>query len=213
LEKFDFSAIEDFDKHISISIPNYNGLFEVFQKLAVDFTPMHGTLVDLGCSTGNFLSVLPKIPDTTYIGVDVVDFHGRRLGEYEFICDDAIQFLKKTHRADVIVSMFFLQFLSKHQRAMVIRELNRLVKGGATLLLAEKTLIDDVKVNKSLHDLHLQKKRELFTDTEILDKEKQLASSMFCLTSMEIERELDLIGSTREQVWQSFGFKGWVIHE
>ena len=57
----------------------------------------------------------------------------------------------------------------------------------------------------------MREKREHFTDKEILDKDYQMFGTMFCSDSNQIEEEFKLIGEC-EQVWQSYNFKGWIIH-
>ena len=57
----------------------------------------------------------------------------------------------------------------------------------------------------------MREKREYFKDKEILDKDYQLFGTMFCSESSQIEKELAYLGQY-EQVWQSYNFKGWIVH-
>ena len=67
---FEFDTIEDFDKHINLSIPSYETLSDVFTGVACAFAQPESSVVDVGCSTGKFLSDLPKANDCNYIGID-----------------------------------------------------------------------------------------------------------------------------------------------
>jgi hypothetical protein len=58
--------------------------------------------------------------------------------------------------------------------------------------------------------LHIQEKRKGFTDTEILDKDDQLAVSMYCKNERELNSELNHIGVSTK-VWQSYNFMGFCI--
>ena len=204
-ETFDFNKIKNFDKHIELSIPNYDGLFDIFTNIAIEYIPPEGICVDLGCSTGKFLTQLPKV-EAEYVGVDFVDM-GTRENQFDYVQMDILEYLKSLHYADVIVSMFTLQFIGNRKRLHIIAELRRLINGGATLLMAEKVYIDDSKINTILHKSHYRQKRQHFTSDEILDKDFQLSGSMFCKNQTEIEYELNCLGKYT-QVWQSYNFKG-----
>ena len=60
--------------------------------------------------------------------------------------------------------------------------------------------------------MHIQTKRENFTDSEILDKDNQLSISMFCKTENEIMAELNELGKVTP-VWQSYNFLGYVVQK
>ena len=49
---FEFDAIEDFDKHINLSIPSYDTLSNVFTGITCAFGYPESAVVDIGCSTG-----------------------------------------------------------------------------------------------------------------------------------------------------------------
>tara|TARA_R110000868_G_scaffold161145_2_gene391114 strand:- start:622 stop:1272 length:651 start_codon:yes stop_codon:yes gene_type:complete len=208
-EPFDFSAIEDFDAHISLSIPNYSGLMDVFTALFLEYMPPKGKCIDIGCSTGSLLNSLCELTEGDYIGVDNVRMAGMT-NTFTFKEEDCIDYLKNLESADIIISSFTLQFLGKHKRVQAVNELTRLVKGGATLLVAEKVYYEDAKVNTVMWREHIRQKRKAFTDTEILDKDYSLFGSMFCETQRSLDEELKSIGLT-SQVWQSYNFKGFII--
>jgi tRNA (cmo5U34)-methyltransferase len=207
---FDFNDVSNFDDHIRDSIPNYNTLSETFHALTLEYLGDECTCVDLGCSTGRFLNSLPKLKGTNYIGVDINSF-GDYVKEFTFVEDDVVDYLWKLDKADVIICMFTLQFLNKNRRKYALMQLQRLVNGGATLLLAEKVLIDDVRINHVLHKEHIHSKRSHFTDTEILQKERDLSGCMICKTESEMQQELKMFPKVT-QVWQSYNFKAWCIY-
>lgn len=207
-KQFSFDDINDFDRHIALSIPNYDGLCNIFEALTVENVNPFGTFVDCGCSTGRFVSNLPKNETSTYVGSDIIDI--RKYHDFEFIQGDSVELLKSMNCVDVVCVMFTLQFLGKHKRAEMIGELKRLADGGAKILIAEKVLIGDVKVNQVLHREHIRQKRQSFSDNEILKKDYELMGSMFCLSGSEIANELSVFNNV-EQVWQSYNFKAWCV--
>ena len=70
MSKFDFNKIEDFDEHINLSIPNYEGLINQIVKFSDYFVDEHTNVYDLGCSTGKMFKMLELIDSANYIGVD-----------------------------------------------------------------------------------------------------------------------------------------------
>lgn len=207
-KKFSFDLIDDFDRHISLSIPNYEGLCDIFRAISVENVNPKGVFIDCGCSTGRFLSELPRLDDAKYIGCDLIDI--RKYHDFTFFQSDNIDYLKGINYADVVVVMFTLQFMGKHERKGMIRELKRLNDNGAVILIAEKVLIDNVIVNQVLHREHLRAKRRSFLDSDILDKDYDLRGSMFCLTDSQINKELSIFKNPT-QVWQSYNFKAWCM--
>ena len=195
--KFDFSKIQNFDNHIKLSIPDYDSLSNIFKHLALRYADTSQPIVDLGCS----------------MGVDEISTHmPNDVDNVKFIDIDANQFFRvnRNQQFSVIVSMFFLQFLNKQTRRSVLEYIEEQVRGGATLLISEKVYLPDVKLHQAISRLHIQNKREKFSDTEILDKEKAMEDSMFCVVSTELENKLKQMGKV-SKVWQSYNFMGYVV--
>lgn len=209
---FDFNKIEDFNKHIAMSIPNYEQLFSIFSELAGVFSEPNTCVIDYGCSAGRLLINLPKKETVKYFGVDIANLLPKENVEQTlFVNRDAIAFDHSfTEPVSVMISMFFLQFLGNRKRRDMLKVLQRRVKQGAVLLIAEKTVIDDAIVNSIISRLHVQEKRKNFTDEEILNKDKQLLQSMFCKQESDLLLELCQIGNPTK-VWQSYNFCGYVV--
>jgi tRNA (cmo5U34)-methyltransferase len=211
--RFDFKKVDDFEKHIELSIPNFLTLDNIFKHVTHEFAQPESTVVDLGCSTGRFLSGLTKIEGCQYVGVDTVDMETRR-DNFLFIEGDVEKWLEEqlqnTAVASVIVSMFFLQFLGAKKRARVLNLIRHHIELGAKLLISEKVFLEDSRLQSLIHRLHIQEKRKGFTEKEILDKDLQLSVSMFCKQESELEAELKQLGAVTK-VWQSYNFMGYVV--
>jgi len=207
-KSFDFKGITNFDRHIEVSIPNYSGLAEIFSAIACENVHPNGLFLDLGCSTGKFISSLPKIDGAEYCGVDTVDI--RAHGGFKFIEGDALDYVKGIETADVVCAMFLLQFMGRHKRAEMINELVRLNSNGAVILLSEKIYLDNSHLNLTLHREHQRKKRDSFSSDEILEKDYSLVGSMYCVSESIINCELDKFKNCTT-VWQSYNFKGWAL--
>ena len=199
----DFKKVDDFEKHIELSIPNFLTLDNIFKHVTHEFAQPESTVVDLGCSTGRFLSGLTQIEGCQYVGVDTVDMETRR-DNFLFIEGDVEKWLEEqlqnTAVASVIVSMFFLQFLGAKKRARVLNLIRHHIELGAKLLISEKVFLEDSRLQSLIHRLHIQEKRKGFTEKEILDKDLQLSVSMFCKQESELEAELKQLGAVTK-VW------------
>ena len=205
---FDFSSIHDFDRHIALSIPNYDGLMEIVSALFCELMPEDGVCVDIGCSTGTMLNRFAGMRSGRYVGIDSVDI--RTSGEFEFLNGKASEKLLAVSHADFVTSIFTLQFMGRHERRAALASINRLVEGGAFCVIAEKTYIDDVVINSVLHKRHYKGKRQHFTDKEIMDKDFDLLGSMHCRKASQVQSEIDAIGDNYK-IWQSYNFSAWVI--
>jgi tRNA (cmo5U34)-methyltransferase len=207
-KKFRFESVKNFDRHIALSIPNYEGLVDIVKAVFLEYMPPKGKCLDIGCSTGKVLNDLSELVEGEYAGVDLMDFQCEK--KFEFYQGDCVNRLGHTEKVDVIICLFTLQFLGKHERRKATNELMRLVGNGSTLILAEKVYSNSVKINSVLCKEHTRQKRKHFTDKEILDKEYELSGSMFCKTKTEINKEISFIGNS-DQIWQSYNFCAWVI--
>lgn len=212
--RFDFNKIDDFDSHIHLSIPSYDQLFSLFRELVSIYSHNFSSVIDYGCSTGKFLQSLPLRNDCRYIGVDNSTLIPTTSPAENliFIQDDATVEPITSQLLDdcVVVSMFFLQFLTPKKRSIMLDKFKRVVKSGGVILIAEKVILDDPYLEAIMSRLFLNEKRGKFTDEQILDKDKQLVYSMFCKTKRKLMQELLEIGDVT-QVWQSFNFMGFVV--
>jgi len=213
MNKFNFKTIDNFEKHIELSIPNFRTLDNIFFAISKEFAQPESGIIDLGCSTGRFLSKFSDANDISLYGIDTVKFKDQRTNNFIFEELDIEEGLDK-HMDDnisVIVCMFMLQFLGQKKRERVLKKLKHYVTNkGTTLLISEKVFLTDSRLQTLIHRLHIQEKRKGFTDTEILDKDDQLAVSMFCKNERELSSELNHIGVSTK-VWQSYNFMGFCI--
>tara|TARA_R110000822_G_scaffold240455_1_gene369951 strand:+ start:908 stop:1558 length:651 start_codon:yes stop_codon:yes gene_type:complete len=207
-KKFDFSEVVEFDKHIAMSIPNYDGLIDIVTAFFLELMPPTGTCIDIGCSTGSLLNSLSLMTKGTYKGVDLVDFEGDK--NFHFEQGDGVDFLAGQSGADIIISLFTLQFLGKNRRKDALREIGRLVDEGGYAVIAEKLYMGDALTNGVFHRRHMMSKRKVFLDGDILDKDEALFGSMYCSDSESAEIEYASIGKAT-RIWQSYNFAATII--
>lgn len=205
---FDFEKVEDFDSHIAMSIPDYNGLAELVETVALEYLHPEGNLLDIGCSSGRLISSLAKRTPASLIGCDVVDI--RADNKIPFYLCKASEAISLLNEVDVITSIFSLQFMSPSEREKTLWNIGEKVKNGSVAIIAEKIRLGDARVD-SVVSRHLHKlKLKNFTPTEILKKDDELFGSMFSVNSDQMKSELAEIGNAT-QIWQSCGFAAWVV--
>lgn len=211
---FDFSKVDNFDKHINMSIPHYDTLIKNFSGLINYYSQFDSTVLDLGCSTGSLLGSLQKKDSCNYIGVDKIHFKENNASQkdWSFVQDDIESFLSSNifKNFSVISSVFTLQFLPRQKRNNVLNYIKQHIEKDTVFLISEKVYLKDTILQTLIHKLHLEQKRKSFNDKEILDKELQLMNSMFCLSETELYKELQTLGNVTK-IWQSYNFMGFVI--
>lgn len=207
---FDFNNIEDFGRHIEMSVPNYRGLVDVAKAVSLEYLPNNGEMWDLGCSSGLLLNEIASASDAKLIGCDVVDMGYSK--QYDFKQMDLIDILLDHDTPNVISCLFTLQFLNPFDRNIAVNAIREHVQNGATFIVAEKTHLKCPRINAAVFRQHMRGKLDNFSADEILQKDLDLAGSMFPLSKQEMDHELRKIGEA-EQIWQSYNFKAWAINK
>lgn len=204
---FDFKKIDDFNKHINISIPNYNGLIDVLKCFIQEYVHPKGRLIDIGCSDGSLINSIHKRSDCEYIGIDIINILKY---DIDFIKGDAVDIIGRLDNIDLITSIFTLQFMGKRNRKKLLLEIKyKMQEVGCSLIVAEKVFFD-TRIDNILKKRHIQEKRCAFSDKEILDKEMALFGSMYCLTDNELKQELEELGNV-VSIWQSYNFIAYIV--
>lgn len=212
MKEFDFNKIQDFDRHINLSIPNYDFLSNHVKFLIEALTERETNVIDLGCSTGSLLLSLERDSTCNYYGYDISNLIPLDLDtEINFENKDIL----KTDYPDntsVISSIFTLQFLPTHKRKEVIRKVYNSLNEGGYFIVCEKTHSDDPSLESITNSVYYKYKRKHFTDEEILQKQQELTSVMKLKTPKMIESELSDF-SFVEMFWKSYGFCGFIARK
>jgi len=211
--KFDFNTIDNFNEHISKSIPNYDILLNSLVRLSKYFIVNKYSVYDLGCSTATLLFELSKLyPNIKKIGIDnsaniLPEEHSK---DITFLLHDLNKGIT-LESSCLVFSIFTLQFLDRGIRQDIINEVyNKLCVGGA-FIVAEKTYADSAITQDIFTFTYYDFKKSEFTEKEILDKEKDLRSILRPNRSDVNLKMLKNAGfSNIEKFYKYFMFEGYI---
>jgi len=185
--EFSFSTIENFDEHISSSIPRYEDLISSILNLSPYFIEDDTNVYDLGCSTGKLLNNLKEkniSKSASYYGLEIEDnFIDKKIESKDVnIFKQNINTYNGHNNASMITSIFTLQFIPlKDRQDMIDKIYNSLNKGGA-FIFSEKVLSKHLKLQEIMTFQYYDFKRKTFTPEEILTKENNLRNIMKPIT-------------------------------
>lgn len=211
MNAFSFDAVADgFDSHIAYSIPGYDDLIYTVIKLAPAFIEPSGRVYDLGCSTGALLKAIEHIhSDVELIGYDNEPVFQRQWHRHYLHCQDIRT--AEINYATLVFSLFTFQFLAPADVPPVVDRIYSALLPGGALIVAEKTHFETGHVQDLATTIYHQGKRQLFGDTELLDKTASLFPAMRLNTGNQTAEMLKAAGfSIVEPIWQRLHFRAWL---
>ena len=175
-----------FDDMLNRSVPYYTEMQRMIAEMSVDYA-IDGTRVyDLGCATCNaFIELDCVLPKTVkFVGVDFskemleqarekIAQHGLKR-EHELICADLNDDIK-LENASVVIMNLTLQFIRPVRRHRVMSNIARGMVPGGCMLVVEKVLSRDSKINRSFIKYYYDfKQRNGYSEMEISQKREAL---------------------------------------
>lgn len=205
--KFDFNTITDFDVHIDKSVPNYSFLTNAIKSISDYFATDKGVIYDIGCSTGKLLKSLPY--SCRKVGYDNSNLLPmEKTGNVSFVYKDITTGMD-LRNAQIIYSIFTLQFIEPNNRLRILQEIYDQLNVGGAFILCEKVYQEDGKLQEILTFSHYDYKSQFFSFDEIFLKEKDLRYIMKPKTLKENLDDLESVGfKTKATFFQSFNFVG-----
>jgi tRNA (cmo5U34)-methyltransferase len=207
---------EGFDNHIDSSIRGYSNLLEDIIAMSRYFVENDTEVVDIGCSTGKVTEMMIEQNDfarqATYRGIEIATGFTKDLKERQIslktkypstkVVFDTEEDVRLTafYNCSLVTSIFTLQFMSKKDRAEVIR-----------CIFSEKTISDNSQVQEMITFNYYDFKQKNFTAEDILTKEKTLRNMMKPNTVSEIEAMIYDAGfPVLQQFWRNHNFVGFI---
>lgn len=220
-EDFVFSerVVEVFDDMLDRSVPFYKEVINCSAQLLGSYLHSGDTVFDLGCSTGTTLLEFSRLlPDKglNFVGIDTSPamLEKARLKAELYRKQDTIRFLEEDitamHHpgAGAFNLNYTLQFIRPLQRENFLAKLYESLRPGGILLLSEKIISHDQRLNREYIDIyHRFKKSKGYSELEIARKREALENVLIPFSIEENKAMLRKIGFTSvETYFQWFNF-------
>jgi len=208
-EDFDFNerVVEVFDDMLDRSIPFYQQVITETAGLLGAHLEPGDTVCDLGCATGTTLLYLARAladMDLRFIGIDSSPamLEKARLKAEFYAEHRQIEFRRQDIAADLAVPgtgafilNYTLQFIRPVQRPVLIALLFANLRPGGLVILSEKTMLEDKRLNRTFIDrYHGFKRQQGYSDTEIARKREALENILIPFSVEENKEMLSKAG-------------------
>lgn len=184
--QFDEKVVAVFPDMIKRSVPGYANIIEQIQQLAGMYITCDSNCYDLGCSLGAASLAMSYGNQQTNVKIIGVDNSAAMIER----CQSNIDGFKhqtpislllgniqdtEIANASMVVLNYTLQFISQTLRTNVLQKIYDGMCAGGLLVLSEKILFPDDKVNHLMIELHHRFKRDNgYTELEISQKRSAL---------------------------------------
>ena len=224
-EDFDFNerVVEVFDDMLDRSVPFYQTVIKATAELLEHYLSNGDTIIDLGCATGTPLLGFAKLlkgKDFSFVGLDTSPamLEKARLKTELYGLEESISY----HNEDItklkhpgtgaFILNYTLQVIRPLKRQPLLDLLFDNLKPGGLLILSEKTICDDKRLNRIFIDIHHRFKRENgYSELEIARKREALENILIPFSIQENEMLLRNSGFTAiSPFFQWFNFTSFV---
>ena len=158
-------------------------------------------------------------PEANFIGIEISDGFQKdlkkRKEELRVQGLNNVEFLMKDIRgyqitnANLVTSIFTLQFMPKKDRKEVISNIYSGLNEGGAFIFAEKTICESALIQDMITFNYYDYKRKSFDTTDIMDKERTLRNIMKPNTWQQLELMISYAGfSTVQPFWRNHAFVG-----
>ena len=224
-EDFEFNerVVEVFDDMLDRSVPFYTEVISSSARLLDCFLHTNDTVYDLGCATGTTLlefSRLLKDKGLKFVGIDnsAPMLDKARLKSELYSKTNTLSFLEeditKLHHpgAGGFIVNYTLQFIRPLQRENFIRRIYSNLRPGGILLLSEKVISHDRRLNREYIDIyHRFKKTKGYSELEIARKREALENVLIPFSIDENKAVLKNCGfQTVDTYFQWFNFASFI---
>jgi tRNA (cmo5U34)-methyltransferase len=195
-----------FDSHVRKSVPCYDEMQRLVREISEFFINDGSRIYDLGSATGETLFLLAQKhqikKNIELIGIEqsrsMINSAQEKCSQFKnisFIHDDVTTF-ESFKDADMILSLYTLQFLPVHSRKKVIQRIYDSLNHGGAFVFAEKIYSGKHPVFEQIsNDVHWEfKTAHGLTDEMILQKQRSLRGVLIPLTYEENIRLLHNAG-------------------
>ena len=220
---FNQRVVEVFDDMVDRSVPFYRQVIESSAELLNRLTLDDDIVYDLGCSTGTSLLECARIlgdRNLQFVGIDnsapmlekaalKAELHGKK-NVVSFSLEDITEFSHSG--AGAIILNYTLQFIRPIQREDFLQRLYDHLRPGGILLVSEKVLSHNRKLNREYIDIyHSFKKSRGYSELEISKKREALENVLIPFSISENRAMLKKCGfESVETYFQWFNFASFI---
>ncbi len=184
--KWNFSDVEEnFESHISKSVPGYLAGHEYITFLSDYFISSGSTIYDIGCSTGNLLKKISEYQkeksDLEFFGIEPVNkfeeqfvkntksSQSNKTHNFEFIAQGVEELNLK--KCDLVISYYTLQFIKPKFRQSIINMIYSELNWGGGFFFFEKVRGIDARFHEMINLAYLEyKSNSGYNNDEIISK-------------------------------------------
>jgi tRNA (cmo5U34)-methyltransferase len=215
--RFDDSVARVFPDMLKRSIPGYSATLEAIGSLAARFVTAGTTAYDLGCSLGAATLAMRqgiRQPGCRIVAVDDAPAMVERCGEVlrrdgaahpgRTPVDLVLADIRDVAIADasMVVLNYTLQFVDPADRAPLLGRIGAGLVPGGVLVLSEKVVDEDPRMEPLLVDLHTEhKRRNAYSALEISRKRAALENVLIPETVRAHRERLAAAGFAHTAVW------------
>lgn len=220
---FNDRVVEVFDDMLERSIPFYDQVIKAVASLLSRFLENGDRVVDLGCSTGTALIQLSRLLETIdlqYTGIDSSHamLEKAKLKAELYSKSDCFSFFEQDITnltlpdTGAFILNYTLQFIRPLQRKDFVQRLYDNLRPGGVLILSEKTIVHDTRLNREYIDIYHSFKKEMgYSELEIAKKREALENVLIPFSITENISMLRQAGFTSvETFFQWFNFSSFI---
>ena len=220
---FNDRVAQVFDDMVDRSVPFYDQVISATAKVLDGFLNHGDEVVDLGCATGTTLIQLSRLladKGLCYTGLDTsaAMLKKAQLKAELYSKKDAFTFKQEnitqinSSGTGGFILNYTLQFIRPMQRGAFVKRLFDSLRPGGVLILSEKTITHDTKLNREFIDIYHQFKRERgYSELEIANKREALENVLIPFSIAENKTMLEEAGFTSvETFFQWFNFASFI---
>ncbi len=220
---FNDRVVEVFDDMLERSIPFYDQVIEGAANILSRFLKDGDSVVDLGCSTGTALIRLSRLLKSNTLHFTGIDSSHAMLEKAKLKAElysksDCFSFLEQDITTldlpdtGAFILNYTLQFIRPLQRKDFVQRLYNNLRPGGVLVLSEKTIVHDTRLNREFIDIyHNFKKEQGYSELEIAKKREALENVLIPFSITENMSLLRQVGFTSvETFFQWFNFSSFI---
>ena len=180
---FSGEVSENFDDHVSKSVPLYESGHELICRISDFFLRDNSTCYDLGSSTGELTRKLHQQVGSRkvrFIGLDCekdmiqkAQKKCAKLETVEFLETDLLGY--EFEKSDLIISYYSMQFIPARNRQILFDRIYEALNWGGGLILFEKVRAPDARFQDMMTTIYTDFKLDQgYTSEEIVSKTRSL---------------------------------------